>query len=346
MKISREFKVGLVAIIAIILLYWGFNYLKGQNIFDDKRTYFAVYSRVDGLTAARPVVINGFQVGQVQDVYFHPDGSGRLIVKFVMTSDFPIAKNTIASIQSTDLLGEKSIEFILGNSTEQAESGDTLVSNIKLTLTEEVNMQVAPLKSKAENLFASMDTALTLISGFLNDETRDNFMETFNSIRRSFQQLENTVKNVDYTVSETKSDITTTSHNINEITSNLRDDSEKLSNTINNLNKISDSLAQVRFVETFTSLERALSATEEVMRKIDEGEGSLGLLVNDPDLYNNLEDASRQLDLLLLDFKYNPKRYVNFSVFGKDRAYDEEELLEMQREEQQGAEQKDEGSKK
>lgn len=339
MKISREFKVGLVAIIAIALLYWGFNYLKGQDIFDDKRTFYAVYSRVDGLTAARPIVINGFQVGQVQDVYFHPDGSGRLVVKFVMTSDFPIAANTIASIQSTDLLGEKSIEFTLGNSPEQAESGDTLVSNIKLTLTEEVNMQVAPLKSKAENLFASMDTALTLVSGFLNEENRDNFMETFNSIRRSFQQLENTVKNMDYTVDETKADIITTMNNISEITTNLRNNSEELNNTIANLNTISDSLAQVRFVETFASLERALSATESVMRKIDEGEGSMGLLVNDPDLYNNLEDASRQLDLLLLDVKYNPKRYVNFSVFGKDRAYNEEELKEMERQEQEEAQQ-------
>lgn len=338
MKISREFKVGLVAIISILLLYWGFNYLKGQNIFDDKRIFYAVYSRVDGLTAARPIVINGFQVGQVEQVYFHPDGSGRLIAKLQMTSDFPISSNTVASIQSTDLLGEKSIEFVLGDSPEMAQSGDTLVSNIKLTLTEEVNQQVAPLKSKAENLFASMDTALTLISGFLNDETRDNFMETFNSIRRSFQQLEHTVKNLDYTVDESKTDIVTSVHNIKELTASLSENSEELGNTIQNLNTISDSLAQVRFVQTFQTLERALASTEEVMRKIDEGEGSLGLLVNDPDLYNNLEDASRQLDLLLLDVKYNPKRYVNFSVFGKDKAYDEEELLEMQRQEQEGAE--------
>lgn len=338
MKVSREFKVGLVAIIAILLLYWGFNYLKGQNIFEDKRVYYAVYSRVDGLTAARPIMINGFQVGQVEQVYFHPDGSGRLVVKLQMTSEFPIAENTIASIQSTDLLGEKSIEFILGDSPQPAESGDTLVSNIKLTLTEEVNQQVAPLKSKAEHLFASMDTALTLVSGFLNEDTRDNFMETFNSIRRSFQQLENTVYNLDYTVDETKTDIIMSAQNITDLTNTLSENSEQLGNTIQNLNTISDSLAQVRFVETFASLERALASTEQVMEKVNKGEGSLGMLVNDPELYQNLEDASRQLDLLLLDVKYNPKRYVNFSVFGKDRAYDEEELLEMQRQEEEAKE--------
>ncbi len=335
MKLSREFKVGLVAIISILLLYWGFNYLKGQNIFEDKRVFYGVYTRVDGLTAARPIMINGYQVGQVEQVYFHPDGSGKLMVKFQMTSEFPIAKNTIASIQSTDLLGEKSIEFILGNSQEQAKSGDTLVSNIKLTLTEEVNQQVAPLKSKAESLFASMDTVLTLVSGFLNDETQDNFMETFNSVRRSFQQLENTVQNLDYTLDETKGNIVLSVQNISDVTATLSDNTDQLGNTINNLNSITDSLSRVRFVETFESLERALAATESVMQKIDNGEGSMGLLVNDPDLYNNLEDASRQLDLLLLDIKYNPKRYINFSVFGKERAYDEAELMKMKEMEDQ-----------
>lgn len=335
MKVSREFKVGLVAIISILLLYWGFNYLKGQNIFEDKRVFYGVYTKVDGLTAARPVVINGFQVGQVERVSFHPDGSGRLMVKFQMTNEFPIAKNTVASIQSTDLLGAKSIEFVLGNSPEPAEYGDTLLTNITLSITEEVSLQVAPLKAKAESLFGSMDTVLTLISGFLNDENQDNFLETFNSVRRSFQQLENTMNNLDYTLEASKGNIVTSMQNITDVTSSLSENSEQLGKTINNLNSITDSLARVRFVETFETLERTLSKTENVMTKIDNGEGSLGLLLNDPELYNNLEDASKQLDLLLLDIKYNPKRYINFSVFGKDKAYDEEELLQLQQIEQQ-----------
>ena len=331
MKVSREFKVGLVAIIAILLLYWGFNYLKGENLFEDKRIYYAVYSRVDGLTAANAVLINGYQVGKVDEVYFHPDGSGRLMVRMQMNSEFPIAENTIASIQSTDLLGEKSIELILGNGPELAESGDTLPSNIKLTLTEEVNQQVAPLKSKAEKLFASMDTVLTLLSGFLNDETRNNFMETFNSVRRSFQRLEKTVGTLDNTVQATQDDIVVTVENIADISQKLNDNSENLDKIFTNLSSISDSLAQVKFVKTFNSLNAALNSAEEVMQKVNQGEGSLGKLVNDEDLYNNLEDASRQLDLLLLDIKYNPKRYINFSVFGKDREYDQEEILEKEK---------------
>ncbi|MDZ7847308.1 MAG: MlaD family protein [Owenweeksia sp.] len=154
MKVSREFKVSTRRHHRDPSLYWGVNFLKGQNLFSDERVYYAVYARVDGLTNACPVTINGYQVGQVDQVYFHPDGSGRLMVKMQMNNEFPVAANSVASIQSTDLLGEKSIELVLGKGPGVAKSGDTLRSNIKLTLTEEVNQQVAPLKTKAEKLFA------------------------------------------------------------------------------------------------------------------------------------------------------------------------------------------------
>jgi len=335
LKINREFKVGISAIIALLLFYWGFNFLKGKDLFDDSRTYYAVYERVDGLTAAKPVIVNGFKVGLVDDVYFHPDGSGRLIVEMKMTNDIAISENTIANIHSTDLLGDKSIQLVVGNSPEPAESGDTLVSNIELSLTEEVNEQVAPLKSKAEKLFGSMDTVLTLVSGFLNEQNQESFLQTFNSLQRSFQTLESTVTRVDNTVKYTQDDLVTTIENIARISSNLEENSENLTAILNNVNTISDSLSQVRFAETFKSLNRAMVSAESIMSKVDQGEGSLGKLVNDQELYNNLEDASEQLDLLLLDIKYNPNRYVNFSVFSKDREYSEEEILEMEREKEE-----------
>lgn len=335
MKISKELKVGIVAIACIVVLFFGINFLKGQNLFSEEKVFYAVYSEVDGLNAGRPILINGYKVGRVDDVYFHPDGSGRLMVKMNMTSDFRISRNTIASIQSTDFLGEKSIDFILGNSPQPAESGDTLPSNIQLSLTEEVNQQVAPLKSKAEKLFASMDTVLTLVSGFLNEETRSSFTETFNSVRRSFQRLENTVNTVDNTVTESHDDLVVTVENIAAITSTLRENNEKLSEIFTNVNSISDSLSQVKFKQTFESLNRAMVSAEEVMQKVNQGDGTLGKLINDDELYNNLEDASRQLDLLILDIKYNPGRYVNFSVFGKNQKYDQEEILKKERQQEE-----------
>ncbi|MDZ7847309.1 MAG: hypothetical protein U5L96_11325 [Owenweeksia sp.] len=173
-----------------------------------------------------------------------------------------------------------------------------------------------------------MDTVLTLVSGFLNTDTRDNFMETFNSVRRSFKKLENTVGTIDNTVSETQGDVVSSVHNITEVTKTLSDNTAKLNNIFANLNTISDSLAEVRFAKTFKSLQQAMEAAEGISNKINEGEGSLGKLVNDDDLYNNLQDASKQLDLLLMDLRYNPKRYVNFSLFGEDQPYNPESLPE------------------
>lgn len=332
MKISREFRVGLVALIALILLYWGFNFLKGRDLFEKKRVYYAVYDKIDGLSRSRPVTINGFQVGMVDEIYFHPDGSGRLIVRMNMSSEFKISKGTLARIYSEDIIGGKSVELVLGVNDEAALSGDTLQSDIQLSLTEEVNKQVAPLKQKAEKLIGSVDTVLILISGFLNEKTQENFMETFNSIRRSFQMLENTVRTVDKTVVDSQEDLTTVINNLASITTNLAENNDELNRAFNNVSNITDSLAQVRFAETFRSLNQALVATEKIMTKIEDGDGTLGLLVNDRKLYDNIKEASSQLELLLEDVRYNPKRYVNFSVFGKSKSYTQEEINAMEKE--------------
>lgn len=332
MKISREFKVGLIAIVSMVLLYWGFNFLKGEDVFENKKIFYAVYDKVEGLTPAKPVLINGYKVGIVDQVYFHPDGSGRLMVAMNITSDFKISKNTTASIESTDLLGEKAINLVLGTSNMPAETGDTLSSNIELSLTEEVNKQVAPLKTKVEKLFGSIDTVLILVSGFLNDEAQNNFAETFNSLRRSFTRLESTLTSLDNTVTNSKGDIEGTFTNLNKITTNLEQNSEQLNGIFNNLNAVSDSLSKVRLKETFETLNKTLASAESVLNKVDSGEGSMGQLINDPELYNNLERASEQLDLLLLDIKYNPKRYIDLSLFGGRKDYNEEENLKKEKE--------------
>lgn len=332
MKITRELRVGLISILALVLLYWGFNFLKGKDIFSNKKIIYAIYEKVDGLSPSRPVTINGFKVGQVDNIYFHPDGSGRLIAALNITTDFQISKSSIAEIQSNSLMGDKVVELILGDTPIAAISGDTLASDIQLSLTEEVNRQVAPIKQKAETLISDIDTVMVLISGFLNEQTKDNFEATFNSLKRSFLVLENTIKTVDETVGESQGDLKLTFKNIAEITTTLKESGVNIEATIVNLNSITDSLAEVRFKETFRSLNKALTYTESVMEKIDNGDGSVGLLVNDPEMYKNLEEATKQLNLLLLDVKYNPNRYVNFSLFGNKKQYSEEEIREMEEE--------------
>ncbi len=328
MKISREFKVGLVAIVSMVLLYWGFNFLKGQDVFENKKVVYAIYERVEGLTAAKPVYVNGFKVGMVDDIYFHPDQSGKLIVAFNITSDFHVPKDSKAIIQSADLLGDKAVGLILGESKEDLQSGDTLFADVELSLTEEVNKQVAPLKAKIEKLFGSVDTVLVLLSGFLDEDAQNNFGKTFKSVKNSFTSLENTLNTLDNTISSSQGDIVSTFDNLAKITGNLEQNSDKLNTIFTNFSSISDSLSKVKFKETFASLNDALVSANKVLEKVNSGDGTASKLINDPELYDNLKKASDELDLLLLDIKYNPGRYIDLSLFGKRKDYNEDELLQ------------------
>lgn len=330
MKISKEIRAGLVALIALVLLYWGANFLKGTDLLERKRSFYATYHHIDGLMPSRPVVINGYSVGQVDDIYFHPDGSGKLVVKFSVADNFEFSTNTVAKIASVGLLGERTLELILMKGEQVAQSGDTLASDIQASLSDEVNQQVAPLKQKAENLLGSLDSAIILITGFLNEDTRKNFTETFESVRRSFQTLEHTVTVFDEILTENQGNLNGTMSNLNSISANLRKNNEELTQILKNLASVSDTLASSDLAGTLRSLKGAVQGTDSLITGIANGKGTLGQLAANPELYNNLLDATEQLERLLLDIKYNPNRYVHFSMFGSRRKYSEEEILKME----------------
>ena len=324
---SRQIRAGLVAILAFAMLYWGINFLKGKNLFNSQTLVYSIYERVDGLTPARPVTINGFQIGQVNRIYFHPNKDGRLIVEMSINTDFTIPKSSIARINSTSLMGDKSVELILANDYSNIlADGDTLNSEIMLSLTEEVNRQVLPLKQKAESLIGSIDTAMTLVTSFLNDQTRNNFIATFASVRRSFETLENTTKEIDLLVTDNRVNLTRLIENITSISKGLKDNESNLSAIIANAESISDTIAKANIGETLRSLNTALSQSEEIFKKVNDGTGTAGKLINDPKLYDDMAKAAEQLNLLLLDVKYNPNRYIHFSVFGSSKEYDKEEM--------------------
>lgn len=329
-KLSKEFKVGLVSIFTLALVYWGFNFLKGNSLFQSERFFYAVYNDVDGLDKARPVNINGLKIGRVHDIYLHPDASGKVVVQMIINDDINISKDTEAKIYSQDFIGGKSIQLLLGEDPNLAGSGDTLKSDIQLSIKDAVNAQVAPLRAKAEDMISSIDTVITLVQGFLNEETRNSFLTTFSSIKNSFEILENTLTVVNSSVQSTQGDFEKIMKNIALITENLEKNSDNFDTIFNNVSSLSDSLAKIEFTKTFESLNRTLAMTEEVMNKINSGDGSLGLLINDTALYHNLNLTAEQMNRLILDVKYNPKKYVNFSVFGGGKEYSEEEIEKIE----------------
>lgn len=317
MKLKREAKIAIVFIAALILFFWGFNFLKGKNFFSTERTYYAVYKQVNGLVEANPVVINGFKVGIVTKIYFHPDASGKLIVKFNVNNDIRIPYNTVAKLYSSDILGSRAIELVLGDSKVDAESGDTLKTQILASLSEEVSIQMMPIKQKFENVMLSIDSVLVVIRGVFDENTRKNLSLSFESIKLTIKNLENTTYNIDTLVTTQKYKLAAIISNVESITSNIKKNNDKISNIIGNFSDISDTIAKAHIASTINNADKALGEFNSILGKINRGEGSMGMLVNNDSLYKNLNSASNQLNQLVEDVKLNPQRYISISVFGK-----------------------------
>lgn len=317
-KISREIKVGSVFIIALALFIWGFNFLKGKDFFTHQREFYAVYEKVDGLVVANPVSINGLKVGQVRELYFDGTADANIIVKFIVDDPIKIPDNSIARIFSSDLLGSKGINLILGKSSKYAKSGDTLTSDIEGSLKEEVNKQMLPLKLKAENLMMSIDSVVSVIQYVFNKDTRDNLAKSFESIKYTLNNLQSTTSAIDTLVLSQKTRLSNIIGNIESITENINNNREQFNNIISNFSALSDTLAKSKISTTLANTNKALKGITEVLEKVNKGEGSLGMLIHNDSLYNNLESSANELNKLLEDMRLHPGRYVHFSVFGRN----------------------------
>lgn len=318
MKIGREIKVGSIAIITIALFVWGINFLKGKDFFTRQRNFYAVYDKVEGLVPANPVFVKGLKVGMVKEVYFVYEPTTKIIVKLTINSDIPIPYNSISKIYSYDLMGSKAVELVLGNSPLYAQSGDTLSSFVQGSLSEEVSRQVQPFKKKAEDLMLSMDSVVTVIRTIFNKDTRENLAKSFESIKNTLANLEHTTYNIDTLVGTQRNRIAGIITNIESISANIRNNNDKITNIIHNFSSISDTLAQSDIGNTLQNANKVVMETSMIIDKINRGEGTLGLLVNDEGLYNRVDDAAKQLDELIKDIKLHPGRYVTISVFGRN----------------------------
>lgn len=315
MKISRELKIGVFGVVTLTLFIISVNFIKGKDLFHKHRTFYAMYNSTSGIQDAAPVLVNGLEVGKVTGMGFADKHSGKILIDLTIYSDVFVPSNSVANIFSLDLLGTKNIEIKLGDSKIEAQDGDTLLGGSQMSLSEEVNMQVAPLKLKAENLLSSLDTMVTVLQSVFNSETRKNINASFISIRSTLSNLENTTYNVDTLVYGQRKRLERIMFNIESITDNFRKNDENISNILSNFSLISDTLAKSNLAGTLANVNIVLNQVATITTKIDKGEGSLGMLVNDQKLYENLNKSASQLNLLIEDMKLNPYRYVNFSVF-------------------------------
>jgi len=320
-------KIGVVVSAAIGLFIYGFNYLKGSNLFSHKYVLYAVYPEIDGLIEANPLLINGFKVGQINDISLIQGKSGKyeVLVKFLLTEDVQIPKNSIARAISSDLLGSKAVELIYSNNSVFVESGDTLIAETEEGLMGSVSKQLAPLQKKAEALLSSADSVMVIVKSILNEKTRDNLDKSFESIKNTIQILEKTAFKLDGLMDSEKAKISSILTKLNNLAAVLDNDKGKIDNIITNFSSMSDSLAKSRLKGAVDNAERTLRELNGIMAQINNGNGTIGKLIKNDSLYTNLNNASSSLNKLLLDLKARPGRYIHISVFGsKDRHKDDE----------------------
>lgn len=310
MKISNETKIGALTVIVVTVLILGYSFLKGNDVFSGTNRFYAVYGSVDGLTVSKPVLVNGFQIGHVSKMELRKDG--KTTVEFKINSDYNVPVNTMAKLVSSDLLGSKAIVFQLGDSKQYAENKDTLRSDIQGTLAESLQ----PIQAKAENLMNKLDSTLASVNAILNPNFQKNVDRSFASIANSLQTLEGTTKKIDALVGSQTGHINGILSNAETVSSNLKVTTAGLNNVTHNFERFSGDLANGHISQTLENANKAVADLQQTLANINANKGSLGLLLNDDKLYKNLQVASDNLNLLFIDLKANPKRYVHFSVFG------------------------------
>ena len=306
--LSKELRIGILVVMSIVVLVWGINYLKGSNLFDNSRTFYAIYGNIGGLQVGSGVNVNGYKVGVVKRIRLLTDKNYSLLVEISIEKDIDIPSNSVSKIVNTDIMGSKGISLILGDSNTNAQKGDTLYSDMDRSLKEEVNKQILPLKNKAEQLIGSIDSIVTVITSVLSKDARE-------SLTKSLVSLDNTFTTMSQTMTKVSKIVDQNDERISSIIKNLEGNNDEITNILKNFSELSDDIAKSNIKTTLASL-------NEISKKISDSEGSLGMFINDKDLYLNLEKSSKELEALIKDIKLNPKRYVGFSFLGgKSKSY-------------------------
>jgi phospholipid/cholesterol/gamma-HCH transport system substrate-binding protein len=281
----------------------GFSYLKSSPIFDNSKTLYAVYPNVGGLQTGTVVSINGFGVGKVTNIKFM-DAQGNLVVTFSVDSEFTFSRNSTVELYDTGIIGGKGLQINpVFDQGPTVQSGDTLNSSTRPGLTELAQEKLTPLVRKFESAVSDADSVLINVNDVLDAKTKKDLQGAITGLNDLMVSLNGSAKTFNALLQENETKLGNSLANFEQLSANFA--------------MLSDSLNNAGLPNTLTSLSASVAQLDQIMAKINSGEGTLGKLMNDEELYAHLNAASRELDLLLQDFRLNPKRYVNVSVFGK-----------------------------
>ncbi|OFY64326.1 MAG: hypothetical protein A2V46_05130 [Bacteroidetes bacterium RBG_19FT_COMBO_42_7] len=303
-KISHEVKIGITVLITILVFIWLYNFLKGKDLFSKSTQYYVVYDKVGGLAESSPVEVNGYKVGVVQSVRFLDPESGRLVVTLTVDKGFKLPRNTVAEITTATLIAGMKIQFVYGEGPGTYSSGDTIPGRLAESLIAKFENQLIPLKNKLSDLISVIDSVIGSINDIIDPQFKTN-------LRSGVASLSSTARSID------EAELKATLENINRFTQMLAENSDKLTSTFSSLENIADTLAAADIYNSINNLKSSLEKAAVLLENLNNGQGTAGQLMTNDSLYKNLSSSLGSLNLLLLDMKANPKRYVHFSLFGK-----------------------------
>lgn len=303
MKITREIKTAILVIASILLFIWGYSFLKGKDLFTNYKTFYVEYKNVEGLAASSSVTLNGLVIGKVNSITINQN-TGALLVELQIKTDFPISKSSKASIYEPGFIGGKQIAIIPNlNDSSTALDGQILQSEVKLGLTDKVGDQLVPLQDKLEKLLSNTDKLISGFNNVLDQKRQQDLKLTLGELNKTVEQFHKVSRSINDLIVTNKTQINAVVTNFNKISGNF--------------SKISDSLSTADLGKTARNLSVTLERVNGIMTSLESGKGSMGKLLNDEAFYQNIKNATKELELLLQDVRLYPTRYVNISIFGK-----------------------------
>lgn len=318
MKITKEAKVGLFVAVAITLLYFGYNFLRGKKFFSTYNTYYVIYNNVEGLVPSTAVYVNGFKVGQVEEISM-PDmlRTDSILVTIFVQGKIQIKSNSVALVTKSGLLDGNVISINFDDKAANIlTDGSYITGEREEDLFTSINNMVSPIKTKSEQVLVTLDKVLSSLRQVFNEKGTQNLTNSVVDLSGALHALRLTSESLNEIVNQNGNSISKSLNNFQSVSSNLAKNNDEINRTIKNFGKLSDSLANSDIKGTIENLSVVTKELVLITAKMNKGEGSLGKMVNDKELYDNLNKSTKELNLLLKDMQRYPGRYVNVSVFG------------------------------
>lgn len=323
MKFKKEIIVGLISTIGLVTLIVGFFFLKGQNLWESKDHYYAVFTKAEGLVNGNSVLKNGVPIGVLTNVELYPNDPSKVLVRFDITTEWvKLPTGTTAELEP-GLIGSSVINLIFSNNAQNFySSGDTLDTDIKEGIQNQIDKRLAPLEFKVQELLGTADSAINIIAAIFNRNT-GNLDESFDGIKRAILNFEQVSLHLDTLIagfSGAREEIFISLTNIKSITGNLKESNAEITAILKNAETITDSLASLDLANTLGKADSALLRVNSILYELENGEGSLTMLLKDSTLYNNVSTMVEEAGRLVENIQEHPNRYLQFAVFGsKDK---------------------------